>query len=38
MEFSLGYRERFDGAGPSSGQAYPVLYTHWFVAGIKFLF
>jgi hypothetical protein len=38
MEFSLAYRERFDGAGPSSGQANPVLYTRWFVAGMKFLF
>jgi hypothetical protein len=38
MEFSLAYRDRFDGAGPSSGQANPVLYTRWFVAGMKFLF
>jgi hypothetical protein len=38
MEFSLAYRERFDGAGPSSGQANPVLYTRWVVAGMKFLF
>ena len=38
MEFSLAYRERFDGAGPSSGQANPVLYTRWVVAGMKILF
>ena len=38
MEFSLAYRERFKGAGPSSGQANPVLYTRWVVAGMKFWF
>ena len=38
MEFSLAYRERFAGEGPSSGQANPVLYTRWVVAGMKFLF
>lgn len=38
MEFSLAYRERFDGEGPSSGQANPVLYTRWWVAGIKVFF
>jgi len=38
MELSLAYRERFDGAGPSNGQANPVLYTRWLVAGMKFLF
>lgn len=38
MEFSLAYRERFDGEGPSSGQANPVLYTRWLVAGMKTLF
>jgi hypothetical protein len=38
MEFSLAYRERFDGAGPSSGQANPVLFTRWIVAGMEFLF
>jgi hypothetical protein len=38
LEFSLAYRERFDGAGPSSGQANPVLFTRWIVAGMKFLF
>ncbi|MCG6891388.1 MAG: hypothetical protein LJE92_17550 [Gammaproteobacteria bacterium] len=38
LEFSIAYRERFDGAGPSSGQANPVLYTRWLVAGKKFLF
>jgi hypothetical protein len=38
MEFSLAYRERFRGQGPSSGQANPVLFTRWFVAGMKILF
>jgi hypothetical protein len=38
MEFSLAYRERFAGEGPSSGQANPVLYTRWIVAGMKVLF
>ena len=38
MEFSLAYRERFKGDGPSSGQANPVLYTRWVVAGMKFWF
>jgi len=38
MEFSLAYRERFKGQGPSSGQANPILYTRWFVAGMKFYF
>ena len=33
MELSLAYRERFDGEGPSSGQANTILYTRWFVAG-----
>ena len=38
MEFSLAYRERFDGAGPSSGQANPVLYTRWLVADFTLMF
>jgi hypothetical protein len=38
IEYSLAYRERFDGEGPSSGQANPVLYTRWLVAGMKILF
>ena len=38
MEFSLAYRERFKGDGPSSGQANPVLYTRWVVVGMKFWF
>ena len=38
MEFSLAYRERFKGDGPSSGQANPVLYTRWVTAGVKFWF
>ena len=38
MEFSIAYRERFDGEGPSSGQANPVLYTRWYVIGMKVLF
>ncbi len=38
MEVSLAYRERFEGDGPSSGQANPVLYTRWVTAGVKFWF
>jgi hypothetical protein len=38
MELSLAYRERFDGEGPSSGQANPKLYTRWLVAGVKILY
>ena len=38
MEFSIAYRERFKGEGPSSGQANPVLYTRWVVVGMKVLF
>ena len=38
MELSLAYRERFDGEGPSSGQANTILYTRWFVAGMKLYF
>ncbi|MCP4982614.1 MAG: transporter [Gammaproteobacteria bacterium] len=38
MEFSITYRERFDGEGPSSGQVNPVLHTSWVVLGFKLLF
>ena len=38
MEFSIAYRERFDGEGPSSGQANSVLFTRWYVIGMKVLF
>ena len=38
MTFSLAYRERFDGDGPRSGQANPILYTRWLVAGFELLF
>ena len=38
MEFSIAYRERFDGEGPRSGQANPILYTRWIVVGWQVLF
>jgi len=38
MDFSIAYRERFDGKGPQSGQANPRLYTRWIVAGMEVLF
>ncbi len=38
MTFSLAYRERFDGDGPRSGQANPILCTRWLVAGFRLLF
>lgn len=38
MRFSLAYRERFDGDGPTSGQANPILYTRWLVAAFELLF
>ena len=38
MEFSIAYRERFDGKGPQSGQANPRLYTRWIVIGMELLF
>lgn len=38
MTFSLDYRERFDGDGPRSGQANPIPYTRWLVAGLEILF
>ena len=38
MEFSLAYRDRFDGEGPTSGQANPKLDTSWVVAGMTILF
>ena len=38
MEFTLAYRERFDGEGPSSGQANPKLDTRWLVAGLRLFF
>ncbi len=38
MRFSLAYRERFGGDGPRSGQANPILYTRWLVAGLELLF
>ena len=38
MEFSIAYRERFDGRGPQSGQTNPRLYTRWIVVGMDLLF
>lgn len=38
MEFSIAYRERFDGEGPRSGQANPILYTRWVVVSWQVLF
>jgi len=38
MEFSIGYRDRFKGDGPRSGQTNPILHTSWIVAGLKILF
>ena len=38
MEFSIAYRERCDGKGPQSRQAYPRLYTRWLVIGMELLF
>lgn len=37
MRFSLAYRERFGGDGPRGGQANPILYTRWLVAGLELL-
>ncbi len=38
LEFSLAYRERFEGEGPRAGQANPVLYTRGLVAGLTLYF
>ena len=38
MDFSIAYRERFDGHGPQSGQTSPRLYTRWVVVGLEVLF
>jgi hypothetical protein len=38
MEFSIAYRERFEGKGPQSGQANPRLFTRWIVIGMNMLF
>jgi len=34
MTISVGYRDRFAGAGPGSGQVNPVLRTRWLVFGL----
>ena len=36
--FSIAYRNRFDGRGPRSAQANPVLDTSWIVVGLSVLF
>ncbi len=38
LEFSLAYRERYEGEGPRSGQANSILYTRWLVAGLTLYF
>ena len=38
LVFSIGYRNRFDGQGPRSAQANPVLDTSWIVVGLSVLF
>jgi hypothetical protein len=38
MVFTIAYRNRFAGQGPSSAQANPVLNTSWIVVGLSVLF